>query len=268
MNEQPILTILITVFNSQDTLDRCFHSINEQTYSNFKIVCVSDCPTDNSMLILKKWQNKFGKNKFTLVQNEKNLGVSKSSNIGLNLIFTKYTARIDSDDWWDKEKLEKQIKFLENNQEYGIIGSNYINVYKGIYNKMYAPESDSEIKGTIGRKNPFGHSTVVYQTDLAKKIGGYSENIKYGSDYELWMKFFVETKFYNFQDFLCYREISDSGISIFRNRERTIQCIKTRVKYIKKYRLSLFNYLHLLPIIISLAIPENIKKIKRKMIGL
>jgi glycosyltransferase EpsE len=268
MDKQPIVTILITVFNSQNTLDRCFQSIYEQSFGNFKIVCVSDCPTDDSISIIKKWQEKFGKNRFILIENNTNLGVAKSSNKGVFTADTKYIARIDSDDWWDKQKLEKQINFLENNPEYGIIGSNYINVYEGKQIEILMSKTDDEIKKTISRKNPFGHSTVIYRASIVKKIGGYTEDIKYGSDYELWMKFFDQTKFYNLQEFLCFREVANTGISITNHRTRTIQCIKTRMFYISKYRLSPTNYFYLLPLFVSLLIPEKIKKIKRKLIGI
>jgi glycosyltransferase involved in cell wall biosynthesis len=257
------ITLLIPIQNAEKTLDRCFESIQNQTYQNFEIVCIDNGSQDESLRITKKWQEFFGVNRFVIIQNETNLGVTKALNQGLDKITTEFTARIDGDDWWEPTKLEKQIKFLENNPKYGVVGTNYINFKRNLEIKITAPKADDEIRKTIIKRNPFAHSCVVFRTELIKSVGNYNSDVYMGQDYDLWLKCMPYCKFYNIQEFLCHRSI-ESGISFERQREQMIQCLKTQKKYIEKYNLPIFNYLYLLEPILVILTPNFIKMLKRK----
>lgn len=267
MNPVPLVTVLVTIFNGSKTIDRCLKSIFDQTCHDVKVVCVNDASTDNTLEKLLQWQERFGKNRFLLLSNKNNLGVTKSSNRGLREIDTMYTARIDADDWWDENKLAKQLYFFKNNSSYGIIGCNYINFSKKIKNEIITPKEDTLIKKTIIKRNPFAHSCVMYRTDLAKKIGGYNESIKYGGDYELYLRFFPVTKFHNIQEFLCFRSIESEGISIKKQREQMLQGVKTKIKYIHMYRLSKINYMYLTELLAVAFTPKIIRDFKRALFG-
>ena len=174
-------------------------------------------------------------------------------------------ARIDADDWWMPNKLEKQIDFMEKNKSYGIIGCFYRNIYKGKERPIKLPISNEEIKKTIIKKNPFAHSCVLFKTDLIKKAGGYNENLKYAQDYELWLRLFPLTKFYNIPEFLCYRSI-EKGISKENQKDQMKLVLKTKIKYIRKYNLSPKHYIYLFDILSLILIPDTIKNLKRKLL--
>lgn len=263
----PDVTILITIFNGSKTIDRCLKSIFEQSYKNTKVVCVEDKSTDDTLEKILVWQKKFGPDRFLIIRNEVTMGVTKSSNRGLTKINTAYTARIDADDWWDKNKLEKQINFLIKNPDYKIIGCNYININGNIKKGIITAQDDNLIKKTIIKNNPFAHSCVIYETELAKKIGGYDETIKYGGDYELYLRFFPFTKFYNIQEFLCFRSVENEGISIKRQKEQMLQGIKTQLKYVRKYNLPKFNYIYITKLIAVILTPKLIRNLKRAILG-
>lgn len=267
LNSKPRVSILISILNGEATLDKCLQSLFSQTYQNFKVVCLNENSSDSTGKILKKWQRFFGKDRFIILNNEKKLGVPRSSNKGLVFIDTFYIARIDHDDYWHKEKLKKQIKFLEKNRDYGLIGCNHINIYEdNAKEKKYIrlPKTDELIRKKLFRRNPFAHSCIVAKTDLIKKVGGYTETIKYGSDLNLYLKIFPYTKFYNIQEFLCYRLMLNQGISISRQNQQMWQSIKTRSKYIKKYKYSWKNYLYLLEPLAVILTPNFVKNLKRK----
>jgi 2-polyprenyl-6-hydroxyphenyl methylase/3-demethylubiquinone-9 3-methyltransferase len=261
------ISVVIPVYNSYPTIDRCIESIFNQTYKEIIVICINDASTDKSLEKLFFLQKKYGSDKIIIVSSEKNLGVAKSLNRGLGLVKTKYTARIDADDWWGGNKIARQMKFLEQNQDYGIIGCNYINYNGNIEKKVYTRENNNLIKKNIIKRNPFAHSCVIYDTGLVKKVGGYDESIKYGSDYDLYMRLFPLTKFYNLQEFLCFRAIENEGISIKRQREQMLQGVKTQAKYIRKYNLSKINYIFSLELLIVAFTPKIIRDIKRAILG-
>lgn len=265
--EEPEVAVVIPVYNSAATLDQCLSSVFEQTYPHIIVICVEDASTDNSLERLLAWQQKAGKDKLVLLRNERNLGVTKSLNRGLAAVQSKYIARIDADDWWDKTKIAKQVAFLEKHPEYQIVGSNYININGDIRKPVFATETDKNIKKAIIKRNPFAHSCVVYTTALTRKIGGYDERIRYGSDYDLYLRMFPYTKFYNIQEFLCFRTIQAEGISVKKQREQMLQGVKTQVKFIRKYHLSPWNYLYLAELLAVALTPKIIRDLKRALLG-
>ncbi len=263
MNQPTPLSILISVFNAEKTLDKCFESIAKQHFQNFVIVCINDHSTDTSPQLITKWQQVFGE-KFTLIENTTNLGLTRSLNLGLQHIDTPYTARIDSDDWWHPSKLQKQMTFLESHLEYGLIGSHYQNVFGEKTKDIHTPETDQEIKKLIFGYNPFGHSAVVFATKLVKAAGGYDESIYYGQDYELWLRLLPQTEFYNLPEILCYRT-GDSGISKERQNEQIIQYMKTQWKYVRRYKYPLSTYLNFIRPLLVLLSPQWLKNIKYRL---
>ena len=77
---------------------------------------MDDCSSDDTQLIVKEYASK--DKRIKLISNKENYGVAISRNIGLKKAKGKYVAFIDSDDLWDKEKLKKQLVFMENNTIY------------------------------------------------------------------------------------------------------------------------------------------------------
>ncbi|OGE29025.1 hypothetical protein A2772_01970 [Candidatus Daviesbacteria bacterium RIFCSPHIGHO2_01_FULL_38_8b] len=263
----PGISVVIPVYNSETTIDQCIASVLEQTYQKISIICINDASTDRSLEKLLEWQKKYGSEKIIVSSNEKNLGVTKSLNRGIALVNTPFIARIDSDDWWDQTKIAKQIDFLEINPEYKIVGCNYININGLFHNKVITCPDNETIRKKIIKRNPFAHSCVVYTTQLVKQIGGYDESVRYGSDYDLYLRMFPFTKFHNLQEFLCFRTIQPEGISIKKQREQMLQGVRTQMKFIRRYKLSQWNYLYMTELLAVAYTPKIIRTFKRFLLG-
>lgn len=265
INEIPKISILIVVWNEKEFLDRFFGCIQNQTFSDYEIICVNNGSTDGSLEKIREWQKIFGLEKFKIINSETNIGLTKALNVALKEARGKYVARIDPDDFWEKEKLEKQVNFLEDNPDHGIVGCNHINVYKNNKNKKYTklPETNEMIAEKLFRRNPFAHSCILARTELLKSVGGYNEEIRYGQDYELWLRCFPLTKFHNLQEFLCQRTV-DNGISVKKQNAQMRQSIRTRMKYIKKYNYGWKSYFYLLEPLALILTPNFVKNLKRK----
>jgi glycosyltransferase involved in cell wall biosynthesis len=261
----PEISILIATHNGELTLDRCFESLRKQTLQDFAIVCIDDASTDTTPAMLAKWKQIFGDGRMSVIRNEENLGLTTSLNRGLGRIHTKYTARIDDDDWWEPTKLEQQIEFLDQNPAYGVVGTNYLNVSSRAERLVRVPISDTEIRNDIFRKNPFAHSTVVFRTELVRKYGGYDESIRYGQDYELWLRLLPHTKFHNLGQTLCSRALENT-LSTTRQREQMLTSLRTRWKYLRKYGRPIFEYVYLYDLLIIALLPEWIRRAKRRLV--
>ncbi len=258
--------VLISLYNAEKTLDATFRSLEMQTFQDFRIVAVNDHSGDSTLSLLRKWQEKMGKDRFIILDNPENIGLTKSLNKGLSEITELYTARIDADDTWDTTKLEKQIAYLEKYPKCGIIGTWYKNVSSKGEKKVTLPVTDTDIKKSIFKRNPFAHSCVVFRTDLIKEAGSYDESICYGQDYDLWMKLLPKTNFANIPEFLCFRNTEDTMTSSGKNqRTQMFQCVQTQLKYLKTYNRPITDYRYIIEPFLVAITPEWIRAMKKKL---
>lgn len=96
---QLFFSIIIPVYNSEKYIEECVNSVLAQTYKNFEIILVCDCPTDNSLNVCKNLQHKH--KEIIFIENKRNFGISKSRNIGLASAKGKWILFIDHDDYYN-----------------------------------------------------------------------------------------------------------------------------------------------------------------------
>lgn len=247
------VTVLMSVHNGAKSLDKSLQSVFDQTVKA-DVVCVNDASSDSTKEKLQAWQKKFG-SRLTILTNKTNLGLTKSLNKGLAAIRTPYTARLDADDWWEPNKLELQLNFLTTNPDYGLVGCWYTNyAHHQRYPQRPLMDASSISRRLIGQ-NPFAHSAVMFRTPLVRQLGGYNSQVKYGQDYELWLRLEEKAKLFNLPLNLCHRSFT-GGISIEKQREQMRSAVQTRLAYIRSRRLPPKSYLSIVePWLISLVPP-------------
>ena len=113
------VSVIIPIHNSSKYILECINSVINQTYSNLEIIIVDDNSKDNSLDIIKSINDK----RINIIKLKNNLGVAKARNKGIDAATGKYICFLDSDDYWYPEKIEKQIKFIKDNDYTFIYGS-------------------------------------------------------------------------------------------------------------------------------------------------
>ena len=114
MKNKEFISIIITSYNSSKFIKEVVKSILDQTYQNFEIVFVDDCSKDSTYEYLKKIKKKFNK-KIVLLKTKKNYGTpSVTRNLGIKNAKGRLICLLDSDDYWEKDKLELQVKAYSN----------------------------------------------------------------------------------------------------------------------------------------------------------
>ncbi len=168
-----MISVIMPVFNAQNFIKDAIRSILNQTYKNFELIIINDVSTDMSDKLIKSFKDK----RIRYIQNEINSGVAKSLNIGLRIARGKFVARLDADDIATKDRLQKQINFLNSHRDIGVVGSWVIlinNKEKQLHIKKY-PEKYDAIKKEAIRCNPLNHSTVMFRRSLIQQYGEYDE---------------------------------------------------------------------------------------------
>lgn len=106
MREQPLISIIIPVYNAERYLMQCLDSVINQTYQNLEIICVDDGSEDSSLTILQQYANKDAR---VRILEKKNAGVSGARNDGLACAQGGNIMFVDADDWIEPETCEKAI---------------------------------------------------------------------------------------------------------------------------------------------------------------
>ncbi|VAX35716.1 hypothetical protein MNBD_UNCLBAC01-516 [hydrothermal vent metagenome] len=183
---EPIITILMTVYNGEKYLKDSIESILKQTYQDFEFLIINDKSTDNSADII----NSFNDFRINIVTNDKNIGQTCSLNKGLKLAKGKYIARMDADDKAFPYWLEHQLNFIKKNPEYTVVSTkaSVMDVNNRITKILNSPQSYQEIilKCLVG--SPINHVGSLFKKDIILECGGYDENFKIAADYDLWSR--------------------------------------------------------------------------------
>ena len=113
-SKNDLVSIIVPVYNSERFINDTIRTVQEQTYGNWELILVNDCSTDNSVSIIEKYVKE--DNRIKLINLECNSGAAIARNTGIEQATGRYIAFLDADDLWHKEKLEKQIKFMKENE--------------------------------------------------------------------------------------------------------------------------------------------------------
>lgn len=112
---QPLVSVLVPIYNVEKYIERCARSIFEQAYENLEIIFVNDCTPDNSVGVLRKVLAEYPKRiaQTQIINHEKNLGLAGARLTGLKTSTGKYIQNIDSDDYIDKNMISEMVALAE-----------------------------------------------------------------------------------------------------------------------------------------------------------
>ena len=127
------VSIIIPVYNVEKYLRQCLDSVVNQTYKDIEIIIVNDCSPDNSLQIIKEYQQK--DDRIVLLDLKQNVGLGFARNAGMKVARGKYITFIDSDDWVTKDYVEVLYNTIEKYQ-YDVISPDFYE-YDDITQKVY-----------------------------------------------------------------------------------------------------------------------------------
>ncbi len=194
MNNKPLVSVCIPSYNHAQYLPRCIESILAQTYPNVEIVIVDDNSKDNSLQVAEEYAAKYpGSIRVHTHPNKENRGVSETVNFGFNLSKGKYWSGLPSDDALYKNKIEKQVEFLEANEECGFVYS-YGDFMDSDGNRLPGRFGEDITRQpdpvrTLLDNNIVPGMTVLARRDAMEKVGLHDPELVY-SDWDFWVRFF------------------------------------------------------------------------------
>ena len=202
----PLISIVMPAFNAKRFVRESIQSVINQTYLNWELIIVDDNSTDETEHILREFQ-KFDSRIVIKKNTLHNNGAAYARNVALNIACGQFIAFLDSDDTWEKEKLQIQISTMLKNG-YNVSHSAYTRVdEKGEALNVVSACEKVGYKEQL-RGNKIGNLTGVYNRDSLCIF--YQENI-WHEDYEMWLRILKEADSIGIESSLAnYRVYSNS----------------------------------------------------------
>lgn len=180
----PLVSVFIPVYNCQDYIKDSLESIINQTYHNLEIILVDDGSTDDSVKIIQSISDE----RIRLIQNNENMGIPYTRNVGIKEAKGKYLVIMDSDDISSLDRVEKQVDFLESNPDIDAVGSYYIK-FGGRFDRKIKTQftQPEEIKILLLFFNPIANpSAAMRMKTIIENNLEYNLNYFVAQDYGMW----------------------------------------------------------------------------------
>lgn len=203
------VSIIIPVYNEEYFILDTINSVLNQTYKNFEILVVDNGSNDNSIEFVKNIQD----DRIKIITIKDNQGVAFARNIGIEESRGDYICFLDADDYWTKKKLEKQVKFMEENN-YEFIYSDYMFVDRNGFEKKYVKVPLFLNYKKALKNTTIFTSTVMLNVNKLKKETIYMPNIERGQDTATWWQILkTGVNAYGMNELFAYYRLKGNSLS-------------------------------------------------------
>jgi glycosyltransferase involved in cell wall biosynthesis len=224
----PKISVIMAAYNGERYVRQAIDSILGQTYADFELILVEDGSTDSTRTIMSRCARQDAR--VVLVENGYNQGLVYSLNRGLGMARGAYIARMDADDVSLPERLARQVRYMDQHPEVGVLGTNIIHVdadgciMHGGRPKDSRPLSPDLIKWMLLWRCPIYHPTVMARRAVFEQTGiTYDPDFRHAEDYELWTQFSRYTAIASLPEVLVhYRILPTSVCRAFRQEQRAM----------------------------------------------
>lgn len=193
MRKEPPISVLMSVYNGERYLSASIESILNQTFSDFEFIIVNDGSTDRTPQILAEYERKDSRIR---IFHQSNLGLTASLNNAIGHAKGKYIARMDCGDISMPTRIEKQLKYITDNELIGLVGTyfSYMNDNDLITYTVERSTENGLLKWLLLFYNPIPNALAMFRLDVARKIGYYDSRYPYSQDYDFLCRISEETE--------------------------------------------------------------------------
>ena len=259
----PIIKIDDLTFPVLDSL------IQQKTNINYEIVIIID--SNNSIIgkkITESYSDYIKSKKILIIENKKNLGLTKSLNIAINNCHGKFVLRNDQDDISSPYRIYEYMKVLNKYPNVKFIYSNF-HSKKRLLIKRRVNSFGLSINKILKYKNPISHSSSFYEKELFNKLGGYDERLKTSQDFDLWYKFIASGfDHYHIRKSLVTINYSRNSISGISGKHQRIYSVIICLRNTFGFELNDNMIIEPISYINKLLQATNKKEIRNKLISL
>lgn len=190
LNKQgiPEVSVVMPVYNAACYVREAIHSIINQSFTDFELLIINDGSTDNTAHILSSFED----DRIRLVQNERNIGIVETLNLGIALACGKYIAIMHADDISMPQRLEQQVNFLNRHETVSLVAAKAVFIDElgneiGYWQADQDTTTFRQIYTALPRHNCIAHPSVMLRTQVARAFL-YKNRHHSTEDYDLWLR--------------------------------------------------------------------------------
>ena len=203
MNNYPLVSIIVLTYNSSSFVTETLNSIKLQTYNKIELIITDDASTDDTVIICNKWleDNSNIFQRFNVISNKVNQGVSKNCNIGVNDSNGKWIKIIGGDDALRNQCIKTYVDYINKDTKSLCVQSTVV-YYRDtfaeenyMYNRSFSNHAISKYTDTPSKqakvlyRGCFVNSQSIFiNKDLIKSLGGFDERIRNMEDWPMWIR--------------------------------------------------------------------------------
>jgi glycosyltransferase involved in cell wall biosynthesis len=244
----PLISVILPVYNAEKFLNESINSILEQTYIHFELIIVNDGSTDTSQSIIDHYSDP----RIRKINHTQNKGLVASLNEAIVSAKGDMIVRMDADDIAFKDRVQKQVQYLLDHPAIDIVGTHAVFFETNTQSPMANWELDlntitpSSIKKALTWENCMIHPSICMRSEIAKSLL-YNEHQKNYEDYDLWLRATADNiNIAKIDESLLYYRVQPNSITQSSIRKENFYFQKAGVKYrficncLSKGKLNLF----------------------------
>lgn len=216
-SDKPLVSIVITSFNYAHYIGQTIESVLAQTYDNWELIISDDGSTDNSLEVI----GSFNDPRIRVIASTTNEGGAAAYARAYALCQGKYFSSLDSDDYFAPDKIEKQVRYLEDNPEIDILGTFITEIdaagqilTEGINETWFNQTLDLNQPDPWIWKNHICHSSVIIYKSFHDRVGLTNKDLPYTADYEFWLRCLInDARFHILPEKLTYYRSHSNNVT-------------------------------------------------------
>ena len=217
----PRVSVVMSNYNTPPQyLHESIKSILSQTYRDFEFIIIDDGSTDGSVEVIKSF---LSDDRIKLVENKTNLGLPASLNIGFGMAQGEYIARMDSDDISYPDRIEKQVRFMDEHPEI-IVSGTWCRLFgerEGEIKRETKSWEEFRINMLFGNNPGLAHMTTIFRRHMLDENGiRYNEHFRYAQDYRMWVDCMQVAPLGILSEILMSVRVNAKGISVAKKNEQ------------------------------------------------
>lgn len=217
---QPRVSVITPIHNGEEYLAAAIASILAQSWTDFEYLLVDDASTDGSLAILRDLAA--GDDRLRVLVSERCANHSNAINLALRIAQGEYVAICDADDLAHPERIARQVHYLDNHPEVGVLGAQVQQIDSAghVVGNLAFPRTCAMARWTILFSTPVLHSAAMVRRALLAEIGGYDDGWQYANDYSLWAALIERTGITNLPEMLVSYRIHAQQMSAARAKSQ------------------------------------------------
>lgn len=229
----PRLTVFTPFYKELQYFDQTIASVLSQSFGDFEYLMINDGDPADAAAIERRYNDP----RIRIINSPARLGLSGSRDAGLREARGELIAFIDSDDFCEPGRFEKQVTFLDAHPDHVLVGSalRYIDEQSQTIGKRVYPETDEEIKPRMVALNCIAQPSVMARRAVLIEAGGYTQEFPFAEDYDLWLRVARFGRFHNLpEQLVAYRIHAESGKNL-RLRPALRDTLRVKVRALRRY---------------------------------